>query len=161
MAFLSDSLLIAGVFCAAFYCLVLAGRVQKLKSLDSGLGAAIAALSMQVDGMRSSLVAARNIGGGNSRDLADLTARAEIAAGRLEVLMAGARHASRVATVPAPVPATEAVLAQPLVLRQPSVQGMLPERLRVAPRVVAEKPRGQPAETAELIAALKQALLGH
>lgn len=88
MTLIADGLLIAGVFAAAFYCFTLARRLRGLNSLDSGLGAAISALSQQVDEMQVSLGTAKKISGANTRELIDMTARAEIAAGRLELLLA-------------------------------------------------------------------------
>jgi len=88
MELIADGLLIAAALVAAFYCFVLSRRMVALSSLDTGLGAAIAALSAQVDGMQGSLDAARKVSGNTLRDMAALTARAEIAAGRLEMLLA-------------------------------------------------------------------------
>ncbi|UPH71813.1 hypothetical protein LGT41_0003045 [Abyssibius alkaniclasticus] len=88
MAVIADVLLIAGVFAAAFYCAMLARRLRGLSQLDTGLGAAIATLSQQVDEMQVSLTTAKKISGASSRELVEMTARAEIAAGRLELLLA-------------------------------------------------------------------------
>ncbi len=88
MELLADGLLIAGALCAALYCWVLSRRVNALKSLESGLGSAIAALSRQVEETRRSLSAAKQETTRAAQDLSEITARAEIAAGRLELLMA-------------------------------------------------------------------------
>ncbi|TVQ55101.1 MAG: hypothetical protein EA355_10605 [Rhodobacteraceae bacterium] len=88
MDLIADVLLIAGAVGAAFYCRTLSRRLGALKDLDSGLGAAIAALSRQVDELRASLDAAKAVSGDQTRDLAQLAARAEMAAGRLEMLLA-------------------------------------------------------------------------
>lgn len=88
MELIADALLIAGALGAAVYCRTLSRRLGALKDLDSGLGAAIAALSRQVDEMRASLEAAKSVSGDQSREVAQLTARAEMAAGRLELLLA-------------------------------------------------------------------------
>ena len=88
MELIADALLIAGALGAALYCRTLSRRLGALKDLDSGLGAAIAALSRQVDEMRASLEAAKSVSGDQSREVAQLTARAEMAAGRLELLLA-------------------------------------------------------------------------
>lgn len=88
MVLIADVLMIAGVFAAAFYCATLARRLRGLSKLDTGLGAAIATLSQQVDEMQVSLSTAKKISGSNARELVDMTARAEIAAGRLELLLA-------------------------------------------------------------------------
>jgi len=55
MELIADALLIAGAVGAALYCRTLAQRLGALSSLDTGLGAAIAALSRQVDELRASL----------------------------------------------------------------------------------------------------------
>ena len=88
MELIADALLIAGAAGAALYCRALGARLNRLKDLDSGLGAAIAALSRQVDDLRGSLEAAKDMGGDQKRELAQLAARAESAAGRLELLLA-------------------------------------------------------------------------
>ena len=88
MTLIADALLIAGALGAALYCRTLARRLGALKDLDSGLGAAIAALSRQVDELRASLDAAKSVSGDQTREIAQLTARAEMAAGRLELLLA-------------------------------------------------------------------------
>ena len=88
MELIADALLIAGAAGAALYCRALGARLNRLKDLDSGLGAAIAALSRQVDDLRASLEAAKDMGGDQKRELAQLAARAESAAGRLELLLA-------------------------------------------------------------------------
>ncbi|MGF1659857.1 MAG: hypothetical protein ACFCUS_10530 [Rubrimonas sp.] len=88
MELISDALLIAGAVGAAAYCRLLARRLGALKELDSGLGAAIAALSRQVDELRASLEAAKSVSGEKAREIGQLTARAEMAAGRLELLLA-------------------------------------------------------------------------
>lgn len=88
MTLIADALLIAGALGAALYCRTLAQRLGALKDLDSGLGAAIAALSRQVDELRASLDAAKSVSGDQTREVAQLTARAEMAAGRLELLLA-------------------------------------------------------------------------
>lgn len=88
MALIADGLLIAGALVAAIYCHVLARRLRRLRDLDAGLGGAIAALSRQVEEMRRTLESARQVSGESVRTLAERTARAEVAAGRLELLLA-------------------------------------------------------------------------
>lgn len=88
MEMIADGLLIAGTAAAAFYCYILARRVKSLTDLDTGLGGAISALSHQVNGMTSSVNAAKRVSGASAKELSALTARAEIAAGRLELLLA-------------------------------------------------------------------------
>jgi hypothetical protein len=88
MQLIADGLLIAAALCAAIYCHVLAGRLRRLRDMDGGVGAAIAALSSQVEEMRAALEAARAASGESAETLARTTARAEMAAGRLELLLA-------------------------------------------------------------------------
>lgn len=95
MELIADALLIAGAVGAAIYCRALARRLGALKDLDSGLGAAIAALSRQVDDLRASVEAAKSVSGDQTRDLAQLAARAEMAAGRLEMLLASLHENGR------------------------------------------------------------------
>jgi hypothetical protein len=95
MEFIADALLIAGATGAGAYCMVLSKRLRALKDLDSGLGAAIATLSRQVDEMRGSLESAKALTGDQNRSLSQLTARAEMAAGRLELLLAALHENGR------------------------------------------------------------------
>ena len=95
MELIADALLIAGALGAALYCRALGGRLAKLRDLDSGLGAAIAALSRQVDELRASLETVKDVSGGQTRELAQLAARAEMAAGRLELLLASLHEGGR------------------------------------------------------------------
>ncbi len=87
MGLIADVLLIAGALGAAFYCMVLARRIKSLSRLDSGLGGAISELSAQVEEMRASVKAATQASGTGIKDLMEVTGRAEIAAGRLELLL--------------------------------------------------------------------------
>ncbi|MCF6273330.1 MAG: hypothetical protein L3J37_09115 [Rhodobacteraceae bacterium] len=87
MGLIADVLLIAGALGAALYCMILARRIKSLSKLDSGLGGAISALSKQVDEMRASVKTATQISGSSMKDLMEVTGRAEIAAGRLELLL--------------------------------------------------------------------------
>jgi len=88
MELIADGLLLAGTTAAAFYCFVLARRIRGLTDLDAGLGGAITALSRQVDDMTSSVNVAKQATGASAKELIAMTARAEIAAGRLELLLA-------------------------------------------------------------------------
>lgn len=88
MELIADGLLLAGTTAAAFYCYILARRVRGLTDLDAGLGGAITALSRQVDDMKSSVDVAKRATGASAKELIAMTARAEIAAGRLELLLA-------------------------------------------------------------------------
>ncbi|WP_118137308.1 hypothetical protein [Oceanicella sp. SM1341] len=92
MALIADGLMIVASLVAAIYCIVLSKRVHGLSNLDQGLGAAIAGLSRQVDGMQGALEQAKRVSGASVRELREMTAKAEAAAGRLELLLA-ALHA--------------------------------------------------------------------
>jgi len=87
MGLIADVLLIAGALGAAFYCLILARRIKSLSRLDKGLGGAISALSAQVEDLRASVKTATQATGASMKDLMEVTGRAEIAAGRLELLL--------------------------------------------------------------------------
>lgn len=88
MTLIADILMAAGSFGAAIYCYVLSGRLKKFTTLESGMGSAIAVLSAQVDDMTRALEQARTAASGSAEGLQSLTARAELASGRLELLMA-------------------------------------------------------------------------
>jgi hypothetical protein len=102
MGFVSDLLLAAGAFGAAVFCLVLSRRLKALTALDSGMGAAIAVLSAQVDDLTRALKAAQEAAQGTSGRLAAQTERAEAAARRLELLVASLHDLPEAAPRPAP-----------------------------------------------------------
>lgn len=101
MTLISDGLLIGAALVAALYCHVLAGRLRRLGDLDAGLGGAVAALSRQAEELRRAMDAARRAGEEQTRELARRTARAEAAAGRLEILIAAMHDAE--ARLPRPL----------------------------------------------------------
>ncbi len=88
VAMFTDMLLAVGAFGAAAYCHVLSGRLKRFNALESGMGGAIAVLSAQVDDMTRALTAAQRQTQRASEGLADLVARGDAAAARLELLMA-------------------------------------------------------------------------
>lgn len=88
MNLISDILLSAGAFGTAIYCYVLAARLKKFTTLESGMGGAIAVLSIQVDDMTKALDRARTSAAGSASSLEALTARAEAVAARIELLLA-------------------------------------------------------------------------
>lgn len=88
MELIADVLMAAGAFGAAIYCYVLAGRLKKFTTLETGMGGAIAVLSAQVDDMTQALEKARTVASGSATSLETLTQRAEAAAGRLELMLA-------------------------------------------------------------------------
>ncbi|NGM44407.1 hypothetical protein G5B31_02520 [Rhodobacter sp. SGA-6-6] len=88
MDLIADMLMTAATLGAAVYCLVLAARLRRFTTLETGMGGAIAVLSAQVDDMTRALDKARGVAGSAERNLEDLTARADALARRLELLMA-------------------------------------------------------------------------
>ncbi len=87
MALIADGFLMFAALAAALYCYVLSRKIKGLTRLDTGLGGAISALSLQVDEIQTSVRAATKASGASIQELVDITSRAEIAAGRLELLM--------------------------------------------------------------------------
>ena len=110
MKLIADILMIAGTFSVAVYCIVLARRLSRFTDLEKGVGGAIAVLSAQVDDMTKMLTKAQKTAAGSAVNLEKLTARAEDAAKRLELLMASMHDLPepqkivepQVATAPAP-----------------------------------------------------------
>jgi hypothetical protein len=100
MDLIADGLLISAACVAALYCHVLARRLRRLGDLDAGLGGAIAALSRQAEELRTAIDGARGAAGESSRELAKRTARAEAAAGRLEILISAMHDAESRAAPP-------------------------------------------------------------
>ncbi|HOZ31351.1 MAG TPA: hypothetical protein PLM52_00610 [Tabrizicola sp.] len=88
MDLIADILLVAGSFGAAIYCYVLASRLKRFTTLETGMGGAIAVLSAQVDDMTRALEQARGAANGSAESLEGLTARGEAVARRLELLVA-------------------------------------------------------------------------
>lgn len=88
MEFIADILLVAGSFGAAIYCYVLATRLKRFSTLETGMGGAIAVLSAQVDDMTRALDKARMAATGSATGLEGLTSRAESVAAKLEILVA-------------------------------------------------------------------------
>ena len=85
---IADILMIAGTFGAAVYCYVLATRLKRFSTLETGMGGAIAVLSAQVDDMTRALDKAGIAATGSAKSLEELTVRAEAAAAKLELLLA-------------------------------------------------------------------------
>jgi hypothetical protein len=88
MQLIADMLMIAATIGASVYCLVLAARLRRFTTLETGMGGAIAVLSAQVDDMTRALEKARSVATQSERNLEDLTTRADALARRLELLMA-------------------------------------------------------------------------
>ncbi|MFN3936850.1 MAG: hypothetical protein ACK4KW_04650 [Gemmobacter sp.] len=88
MELIADVLLAAGAFGAAIYCFVLGRRLSHFGDVESGMGGAIAVLSMQVDDLTRALAKAGDSAAGSTERLEALTVQAEAAATRLELLMA-------------------------------------------------------------------------
>ncbi|WP_424974927.1 hypothetical protein [Dinoroseobacter sp. S124A] len=98
MTLIADIFLAAGALGAAIYCLVLSRRLARFSDLEKGMGGAIAVLSVQVDDMTKALSKAQGTASTAQTDLDAVSARAEAAAQRLELLLASMHD------LPAPVP---------------------------------------------------------
>jgi len=88
MELIADILLVAGALGAAFYCFILGRRLSRLNDLETGVGGAVAVLSVQVDDLTKTLEAARSTAGASGEALEALTDRAEAAAKQLELMVA-------------------------------------------------------------------------
>ncbi|QUS35919.1 hypothetical protein [Falsirhodobacter algicola] len=88
MDVIADILLAAGALGAAIYCAVLSARLKRFASLDSGMGGAIAILSAQVEELSRALTTAQAVAGQQAAHVTEVSARAEAAAKRLELLVA-------------------------------------------------------------------------
>jgi len=84
---ISDVLLAAGALAAAFYCVVLSRKLNRLTGLDQELGTAIAVLSKQVDEMTTALEAAQSTATQSRDELGALTDRAESVAHHLSTVL--------------------------------------------------------------------------
>ncbi len=101
---IADTLLAAGAVGAAIYCLVLSRRLKKFNNLQDGMGGAVAVLSAQVDDMTKTLEKARKAAGRSSRELTDLTERAEDVSRKLELMLASMHDLPEVSEPPAADP---------------------------------------------------------
>ncbi len=88
MTLIADILLVSGAIGAGFYCFILARRLSRFSDLDSGMGAAVAILSKQVDELETVLQNAQNRATTGAETLQDLTEQADAVANRLELLVA-------------------------------------------------------------------------
>lgn len=102
MALISDILLAAGAFGAAFYCMVLSRRLAKLNDLENGVGGAVAILAVQVNDMTKTLENAQTAAGESTESLIELTAKGEEVAGRIELLLASMHDLPEQKTAPIP-----------------------------------------------------------
>src|SRR6056297_217495 len=111
MQTIADILLVAGALGAGFYCYILARRLARLNDLETGVGAAVAVLSAQVDDLTRALAAAQSTADASTHSLYGLTDRAESAARRLELLVASMHDLPSppaAAAPPAPEPRVQA-----------------------------------------------------
>jgi hypothetical protein len=105
ISFLTDILLALAAFGAAFYCMRLSKRLQKLTSFDDGLGGAIAVLSAQVDDMNKVLEQVKAGSGDAAARLETLTTEARTLAEELEIVMAACHDLTGpLETGPSPAP---------------------------------------------------------
>ena len=88
MNLIADILLIAGALGAAFYCFILSRRLNRFTNLENGMGGAVAVLSVQVDDLTKALEEAQATAKGSADSLEQMTARAEAAAARIELVLA-------------------------------------------------------------------------
>lgn len=88
MAFISDTLFIAGAFCLAIYCLILSRRLTRFGNLESEIGKVITGLSKQIDTLTLSIHKANESGERSVNTLRAETIKAEAAARHLELLVA-------------------------------------------------------------------------
>ncbi len=105
---IANILLAAGAIGAAVYCIVLSRRLKRFTDLEKGIGGAVAVLSAQVDDLTRMLARARERAGESTQALATASARAEAAAGRIELLLAALHDLPDPTPAPVVAPAQEA-----------------------------------------------------
>jgi hypothetical protein len=88
MAMIADVLLIAGAAGAALYCYVLSRRLRRFTDLEKGVGGAVAVMSSQVDDLTKTLSEAQRTAKLSVGQLDEVSARAETAQKRLDLLVA-------------------------------------------------------------------------
>lgn len=138
MDVIMDGLLIAATLFAGTYCWVLSRRVRALKSLDSGLGAAIVTLTRQIELARGTLDEARSGARETRQDLVQLTARADAASAQLRLLLAAVERR--------PGPAAEAELPETPAARRREPVGprLVPHPEEASPETPEESPAAVP-----------------
>jgi hypothetical protein len=138
--FLSDVMISAAALGAGVYCFVLARRVQALRTLDQGMGGAIAVLSGQVDDLTRALAQAQDSARDNADRLATQTQRADAASRRIELMLAALHDLPRADPSPAP-------MAQPVAAPPPASSFSRPGASSDTPFAAAPPDRG-PGEPA-------------
>lgn len=88
MEIIADILLAAGAGAASFYCFILSRRLRQLADLDSGVGAAVARLSVQVDQLTKALNNAQVAAKQTNSEASTQAQRAEDASRKLELMLA-------------------------------------------------------------------------
>ncbi len=104
MMVIADMLLAAGALGAGLYCLVLSRRLRRFTDLEKGVGGAVAVLSAQVDDLTKTLGQAQTTARTSVGQLDAVSARAEAAGQRLELLVASLHDLPSGAADPAPAP---------------------------------------------------------
>lgn len=110
MQVFADIFLGAGALGAAFYCLILARRLNRFNNLEKGVGGAVAVLSSQVEQLAQAMGEAQTASEGSADTLARLTEKAESMAQRLELLIASLHD---LPAAPEPQAEPERAAAQP------------------------------------------------
>lgn len=111
MAFIADIFLTAGALAAGFYCFILSRRLRRFTDLETGVGGAIAVLSVQVDDLSKALKQAEAASANSASSLAAQSDSAQAAAQRLELLIASLHD------LPEPAPSEPTM--DPFFVRQP------------------------------------------
>lgn len=95
MDLIADMLLLSAALGAGLYCFVLSRRLRRFTDLESGMGGAVAVLSVQVEDMKKALEAAQKTASMSAEQLEEVTARAEETARRLEMTLAATHDLPR------------------------------------------------------------------
>lgn len=88
MTLLADALLAIGAFGVGMYCLILSKRLKDFRSLEKGVGGAVAILSRQVSELEKTTSAATKAAKSSQEKLTELTIRAEKVSNRIDLQMA-------------------------------------------------------------------------
>ncbi len=109
---IADILLVAGALGAGLYCFVLSRRLRRFTDLEKGVGGAVAVLSAQVDDLTKTLTQAQSTAKSSVDTLDDVSARAEAAGRKLELLVASLHDL--------PEPAAPQATESPFFVRRPA-----------------------------------------
>ncbi len=100
---IADAFLILGCFGTSIYCWILSKKIRPLNQFDTGLGGAIAVLSVQVDDLQKTLKNTQTTATEAGEELKTLLTEANDVASRLDLLLIGVDDLVETESAPKPI----------------------------------------------------------